>query len=109
MITDEKLSELRALETMATLGPWECSKSDTIWNSEIKYFIGGAADAAFIVAARNALPELLDAIAARDARIAELEAALRKIRDGNCPIPYEGGTCSGFCYDISRAALRGDR
>lgn len=54
-----------------------------------------AADATFIAYARTDIPALLDALAERDARIAELEAA--KWRCEECRAPLQAGGTGGVC------------
>ena len=81
-MTPERINELRALEAAATPGPWTivdgehdtttCESPlspgtyDFVWREGWDYDDYGAhpnkADAAFIAAARTALPEALDAI-----------------------------------------------
>lgn len=76
MITPEEIKRLRELEKKATPGPWEVGDNHLIFAADHKrtkiagnyrweYGRGGicfAADGDFIVAARNALPDLLDEI-----------------------------------------------
>ena len=97
--TDE---QLRMLATQATLGPWEAVGrvvEQKYWNKDFPedpvscevdcsaYCYGGTGrgigrheDAAFIAAARSAVPDLLD-------RVADLEATLQRVREamkGDC-------------------------
>lgn len=82
-----QIAELRELEKKATPGPWQHGGTGTIvsmtgdsvagTDSEVTapdgdWFTDGDADAKFIAAARNALPQLLDTL---DAALAVVEAA----------------------------------
>lgn len=86
-LTPEQLADLRRLLEAATAGEWEAVIDDDVapW---VRAHIGGAAvavceaamrdassdaDAALIVAMRNALPALLDAARERDEARAEVE------------------------------------
>ena len=86
-LSDERISEIRARVDVATAGPWHLAiycdergederfaniESD---NQDIAYQSLND-DAAFIAAARTDVPDLLDALAASQTRVAELEAAL---------------------------------
>lgn len=87
--------ELRRLEEAATPGPWAWT-TDTLYggtnergdepvvlHTQFRYFSGHGSrdDRAFIAAARNALPKLLDALDAKDAEIERLRAALQQVVD----------------------------
>lgn len=92
-LTKEQLDELQRLEAEATEGPWRPTRGTTVsyvcgakgsgTGQLAKLYLGGCGkeDAAFIAAARNALPALLDELrSARKARTVAL-ARLCNIRD----------------------------
>lgn len=105
-MTDEQIKEIRARADAATQGKWEVYEivdahdedddpEDFVYARGMRV-VGGAglnkgedierfdkADAAFIAAAREDVPALCDALAARDQRIAELVKLLRDIDDEN--------------------------
>ena len=74
------LAELRALCVGATPGPWYALPADfkkwvtTAGVTDTEWRLNHDADAAFVAATREALPDLLD-------RVAALEAALRQVVD----------------------------
>lgn len=91
--TPEQRQEWRALADGATEGPWEAARDRDNWivgdlwnglNGMVGGFAAGGgpqaeADAAFIAAAREAVPRLLDAL---DAAEAEVERLRRGEEDG---------------------------
>ena len=84
MISPEYIAELRALADAATPGPWVC---DNAWDHvPLVRSHGGdiclmiARSGKFIAASRTAIPELLDAIEARDKENAELRAEVERLR-----------------------------
>ena len=97
-MTPERLNELQALCDAASPAPWgtvensvpspaillqfEWNEADQEWDRNVGK-INGVPDAAFIAAARTALPELI-------ARVRELEADNDRLR-------YEIRLCSGSC------------
>ena len=115
-MTDQRIAELRALSEKATPGPWrdqkQCdgaymhigSEQGGDWVASISLPSGPyyehkegrytedqqvEINAAFIAAARTALPELLDALEAEREKIRELEqafnAAMRGMRSAQPP------------------------
>jgi hypothetical protein len=96
-MTDEQLANLRRLADAATPGPWEFSWSwqkprnkpeHEAWSQGPTHSGGGLAscapqaedDARFIVAARDAVPALLDDLAAMTQRAERAEADARVLR-----------------------------
>ena len=87
MLSDERISEIRARVDCAASGPWHlaifCDEHGEderyanveAGNQDVAYQVLND-DAAFIAAARTDVPWLLDALAASQTRVAELEAAL---------------------------------
>jgi len=86
-MTPEQLATWRQLADAATPEGWSveetCGDTTSVlfWNDDEKYYDSLAikvsqADAAFIAAAREAVPALLDTVAERDAEIARLSTAL---------------------------------
>ena len=85
----KRIEELREMCEKATAGPWKCQAWDfTVcvtykvedldgsqhWVPQNDYYIGGSPDddAAFIAAARTALPELLDEVERLQAKVIEV-------------------------------------
>jgi len=88
MMTDDRIKQLRALCEAATDGPWDSAR-DGVWrwygdNSEC---VAGhltnpmAPDAAFIAAARTALPEALDDVERLRAQVDEQGKAIGRMLD----------------------------
>jgi hypothetical protein len=78
MSTD--LTALRALEAATTPGPWRPGVAiphDPEW----VHSIHTVADSAFIAAARNALPELIDRLEAAEAERDRLRAGIEALAD----------------------------
>jgi hypothetical protein len=111
-LTAERVAELRALCEAATPGPWRADPEPVDapgWVSAgdrhepVAEVYGGTHNAALIAAARNALPDLLDALAERDAEIARLRE-----RSGGCVAQDNGGRCGepvlvgDVCYDHAK-------
>lgn len=86
-MTDIDIEELRRLTAEATPAPWESSASSGTWDGQAQITRAGQctvgtwliveevplpANADLITAMRNALPDLLDALAAKDAEIKRL-------------------------------------
>jgi len=91
-MTQQELDALKALANAATPGPWTASprstdgRVDGLLGAEINELeqpergqFTSLADAAFIAASREAVPALLDALAAANARITALEAQLAAV------------------------------
>jgi hypothetical protein len=88
-VNRDERSRLRALANVAIPGPWRFAAGVFDQDGEpIAYphpasiYSTGQCDAnaEFIAAARSAVPALLDALDARDTRIARLEALLREAK-----------------------------
>lgn len=97
-MTDDLIARAKAALEGVTVGPWTAdSESYGAWGhmilqqdnqlTDIAEMVVYRADANFIAAARQLVPDLIAALEARDARIAELErdvaAALRREDDAN--------------------------
>ena len=103
--------QLRALADKATPGPWEAFHGD-IWTDTHGFLLSPGLDdrdAAFIAAARTALPQLLDQLDQAEARIQAarnvLDAEERSMADldlGACGIG-DGWSAAVSVSDIRRA------
>lgn len=93
MVTDDEIKRLRALCDAATPGPWyrECEIDEDVWcGTGGKCFLARpvigcmdsdmADDAAFIIAARDAVPALLD-------EVAQLTGIVKRLRGENGRAP----------------------
>lgn len=84
--TPEGLAELERIEKAATAGPWvfdpkstyprvaTAEGDDIFWEDEWGYKSHSPGDGPFVAAARTAIPQLLKALAERDAEIARLKS-----------------------------------
>jgi hypothetical protein len=90
LLTDAELAALRALSDAATLGPWWTSDYSSLGLSNVSakgavvancysVRLDHEANAAFIAAARDAMPSLLALVEARDAEIARLKARIAEL------------------------------
>jgi hypothetical protein len=108
MITSEQLQHWRALAEAATPGPWE---GESVWSDDSdSYYVAVAdgrglldtyisisdADAAFIAAARTAVPALLAEVERLQAVIAYIDARA----------PLADATCAEPGITLSEAARR---
>jgi hypothetical protein len=88
---EKRKAELRGLCERATEGPWVYGRNNSIVNTfNTKYGqVQRRADADFVIAARTALPELLDDNDAKDREIASLTARLAAVtRERDAAVDY---------------------
>lgn len=121
MTTDE-IKRLLALAKGATPGPWIATDTDSdsrcyVWAADgdalckvengANHNFNGESDAAFIAAARTAVPDLCNALLAERARRERLEKELRKIApiDEPCDDGGRRNSCGDCSWCIASAAL----
>ena len=118
-MTDEQLQEWQAATDAATPGPWEASMT---WNGDEFYYVsvkGGRAvfdsyvsisfaDAAFIAAAREAMPALLAEVEQQSARADDAEALAARRAKYNDALASERNELQMRLWKIDEQAKRID-
>jgi hypothetical protein len=111
------LEELERLVNAAEPGPWATSNGPVdgefweihcgAWGNVCLSGLHVYADAAFIAAAREAVPQLIQRVRELEAQKARLVEALGKIEDRDCSNPFDDGrTCAdalAACADLDES------